>query len=155
MIKAIFKTTSIALIFAAASFTSCQSSTQKTDAADAKVQEEKKELQTAKDEAAIAQKAANAEALKAFKAEIDVKIENNEKQIAELKAKAKSSKKKMDAAYVESIDALEQKNTALKNKLNTYENNAQSDWESFKREFSHDMDQLGAALKDLTVNNKK
>lgn len=155
MIKAIFKTTSIALIFAAASFTSCQSSTQKTDAADAKVQDAKKELQTAKDDASDAQKAANAEAYRSFKADIDVKIQDNEKQIADLKASIKNSKKKMDAAYVESVDALEQKNAALKSKLNTYENNAQSDWKSFKREFNHDMDQLGSALKDITVNNKK
>jgi hypothetical protein len=61
----------------------------------------------------------------------------------------------MDATYIASIDALEQKNAALKSKLNTYENNAQSDWESFKREFNHDMDQLGNSLRDLTVNNKK
>ena len=32
---------------------------------------------------------------------------------------------------------------------------SQSDWESFKREFSHDMDGLGQAINDLTVNNKK
>lgn len=155
MIKAIFKTTSIALIFAAASFTSCQSSTQKTDAADAKVQDAKKELQAAKEDASDAQKAANAEAYRAFKADIDVKIQNNEKQIADLKTSIKNSKKKMDAAYVESVEDLERKNAALKSKLNTFENNAQSDWESFKREFNHDMDQLGSALKDITVNNKK
>ena len=31
----------------------------------------------------------------------------------------------------------------------------QSNWESFKREFNHDMDEIGQALKDLTVDNKK
>jgi hypothetical protein len=31
----------------------------------------------------------------------------------------------------------------------------QTDWEKFKREFNHDMDELGKSLKDLTVNNKK
>jgi hypothetical protein len=38
--------------------------------------------------------------------------------------------------------------------MDTYEKK-QSDWESFKREFNHDMDELGQALKDLTVDNKK
>jgi len=28
------------------------------------------------------------------------------------------------------------------------------EWETFKREFNHDMDELGKALKDLTVDNK-
>jgi DNA-directed RNA polymerase subunit N (RpoN/RPB10) len=31
---------------------------------------------------------------------------------------------------------------------------SQSDWEAFKREFNHDMEELGKALKDLTVDNK-
>jgi hypothetical protein len=29
------------------------------------------------------------------------------------------------------------------------------DWESFKREFNHDVDELGQALKDLTVDNEQ
>ena len=51
------------------------------------------------------------------------------------------------------IDALEERNETLKNKISDYENN-QTDWESFKREFNSDMSELGNALKDLTVNNK-
>ena len=61
----------------------------------------------------------------------------------------------MDAKYVESVDALEQKNKDLKNRMDAYGANTQSDWDSFKREFNHDMDALGQAFKDLTVNNKK
>jgi hypothetical protein len=49
---------------------------------------------------------------------------------------------------------LEQKNASLKTKIENYENN-QTDWQSFKREFNADMSQLGKALKDLTVDNKK
>lgn len=36
-----------------------------------------------------------------------------------------------------------------------YYEKSQSDWETFKREYNHDMDELGNALKDLTVDNKK
>jgi phage-related minor tail protein len=31
----------------------------------------------------------------------------------------------------------------------------QSDLESFKQEYNHDMEELGEALKDFRVNNKK
>jgi predicted nucleic acid-binding Zn-ribbon protein len=154
MIKTILKTTSIALLIATSTFTSCQSNTAKTEAADQKVQDAKKELDDAKMKADAAQKTANAEEWNAFKADIEVKIQNNESEITALKAKMKSSKKKMDAAYVKSVDDLEMKNKALKEKINAYSNDTKSDWASFKREFNHDMDELGSALKDLTVNNK-
>jgi hypothetical protein len=32
---------------------------------------------------------------------------------------------------------------------------SQSNWESFKREFNHDMDEIGKSLEDLTVDNKR
>ncbi len=155
MIKTILKTTSIALLIATTTFTSCQSNTPKTEAADQKVQDAKKELDDAKMKADAAQKTANDAEWTAFKADIEVKIQNNESEITALKAKMKSSKKKMDAAYVKSVDELEMKNKALKEKMNAYGNDTKADWESFKREFNHDMDELGSALKDLTVNNKK
>jgi hypothetical protein len=42
----------------------------------------------------------------------------------------------------------------MKARIDAYDK-SQSDWESFKREFTHDMEGLGQALNDLTVNNKK
>jgi hypothetical protein len=62
--------------------------------------------------------------------------------------------KTFDKSYSKSIDALEEKNMALKTRIIDYENN-QTDWESFKREFSSDAEGVAKALKDLTVNNKK
>jgi len=50
---------------------------------------------------------------------------------------------------------LRKKNKRLKEKLDSYKNDADSDWHSFKREFNHDMDELGHSLKDFTVDNKK
>jgi uncharacterized protein YeaO (DUF488 family) len=38
--------------------------------------------------------------------------------------------------------------------MDAYEK-TQSDWEEFKREYNHDMEELGAALKDFRVNNRK
>ncbi|MBK6283604.1 MAG: hypothetical protein IPF54_14015 [Draconibacterium sp.] len=48
---------------------------------------------------------------------------------------------------------LEQKNNILRAKIESYESN-QTDWESFKREFNHDMEELGMAFKDLTSDNE-
>lgn len=61
--------------------------------------------------------------------------------------------KTLDPLYKSRIDALELKNQELKSRLEAYEKN-QSNWETFKREFNHDMDELGVALADFTVDNK-
>ncbi len=135
--------------------TSCQSSAQKADNAQTKVEDAKADLKDAqKDANAAAQKAANAEEWKAFKNETEIKIKDNETLVAELKAKKKSTGKALDATYIKSIEALEQRNKDLNARLVAYDK-GQSDWESFKREFNHDMDELGQAFKDLSVNNKK
>ncbi len=156
MIKEILKSTAVAVIFAGVFFSSCQSSAEKSDTADAKVQDAKEDLKEAQKDANIAaQKAVEAEEWKVFKADTELKIKNNETIIADLKAKMKVTGKKLDAVYAKSIDDLEQKNKDLKNRMDVYGNNTQSDWNAFKREFNHDMDELGKALKDLTVNNKK
>ncbi len=153
MKKQIF-TLAIATLIGGTIFTSCQSSAQKQDAAEEKVQDAKEDLKEArKDANAEAQKAATADEWKTFRNESQEKIQANEKHIAELKVKMNKPGKLLDAAYAKKIDSLEEKNKDLKRRMDAYEKD-QSDWESFKREFNHDMDELGNALKDLTVDNK-
>jgi chromosome segregation ATPase len=136
-------------------FTGCQSSTQKQEAAQAKVKDARQDLNEAQKNAnEVAQKAATAEEWKTFKRESELKIKNNEIRIAELKIKLKNPGEIFDALYENKIIKLEQQNKDVKAKLEAYEK-SQSNWESFKREFNHDMDELGKALKDLTVNNTK
>ena len=155
MKKVIFICTLITTIFAGMIFTSCESSTQKVEDAQANVEEAKKDLKEARQDAvAVAQKTADAEAWKTFKSESELKIRGNETRIAELKEKMKTSGKTLDEVITKKIDQLEQKNKDLKAKMVAYEKE-QSDWESFKREFNHDMDELGKALKEFTINNKQ
>ena len=78
----------------------------------------------------------------------------NESRIKELRKAMNKPGNNFDASYAKSIDALEEKNTTLKNRIISYENN-QTDWESFKREFNSDIEGLAIAFKDLTLNNKK
>ena len=100
------------------------------------------------------QKAADEKEWMDFKTASEVKIKENETRITELKAEMTKSGKKLDAAYEKKIVAEEEKNKALETRMTAY-HTGQRDWAEFKREFNHDMDELGQALKDLTVNNKK
>jgi len=89
----------------------------------------------------------------AFKLESDNKIAENEKIIAELKAKAKMDGDAAKQEFEKELAALEQKNQSLKEKMSYYKDEGSKEWESFKVEFDRDMDNLGKALKDLTKNN--
>jgi F0F1-type ATP synthase membrane subunit b/b' len=158
MKKTTFSTFTVASMMAfmtAISMTSCDSAATKSDKADAKVEGAKDDLKDAQKEASTAAtKAANEAEWQAFKAETQVRMDANDAAIAELKTNMKKAGKKVDAAYTETIEKLQQKNKDFKAKMDNYETQ-KSDWASFKTEFNHDMDELGNALKDLTVNNKK
>lgn len=127
---------------------SCKPATKEENEASEKAQEANKELIDVK-------KAATAEEWKAFKNSGDSLIIKNEEKIAELRIKMKNTGKSIDAKYDKNIEILEQKNKDLKVKMETYKNDTNEDWQSFKREFNHDTDEIGQALKDLTVDNKK
>ncbi len=132
----------------------CQSNEEKKAAAEENVSEAKEELREVKTEAnQDAAKQANAEDWKAFKTDAELKIKENDSRIAEHREKMKKSGKTMDAMHEKKIANLEEKNRELQRKLDNYDT-SQSNWESFKTEFNHDMDELGKAFKDLTVDNK-
>jgi len=100
-------------------------------------------------------KADSAADFKAFKKDAETKISENQKKIAELKAKKSSDDKKVKEKYDKNILALEKKNNELKKKIEGCTNTKTSKWSSFKREFNHDMDELGHAIKDIGVDNTK
>jgi outer membrane murein-binding lipoprotein Lpp len=155
MKKIIYTLTFTIAVSAALLLNGCVSGTDKTDAARENVKDAKEELKTAeKDSGTAAVKTADAEEWKAFKAESELKIDNNKIRIDELKLKMKSSGTVQDELYKKSIDSLDMKNNELKNRMYKYET-GKTDWESFKSEFNHDMEGLGKSLKDFTVINKK
>ena len=133
----------------------CQSSDQKVEDAKDKVKDANQNMKQVQNDANIdEQKKANAEAWRMLRNEWEAKIKNNEIVIADLKVQLKKSGKNYDAAYEKSINDLERRNKDMIARIDA-DDKSQSDWESFKREFSHDMDGLGQALNDMTVNNKK
>jgi hypothetical protein len=42
----------------------------------------------------------------------------------------------------------------MKNKLNSYKDDGNDKWKTFKMEFNKEMDDLGKSIKDLTTKDK-
>lgn len=147
-------TLSAAFFLASLTLVGCSSSTDKVEEAQENVGEAQTELKDAKEDAqAASAEQANEEEWKAYKEHAEMNIAANEAAIADLKKAMNKPGKVFDKMYAQRIDALEQRNADLKSRINTYEKN-EGNWASFKREFSHDMDELGQSLKDFAVNNK-
>ena len=104
-------------------FTGYESSTQKKEDAQVKVQIAKQDLNAAqKDTNAVVQKVATAKEWKTFnKSQFELKIKANEKRITELIVKIKKPAELFDALYVEKIANLEKENSSLKARLEAYE----------------------------------
>ncbi len=151
MKKSIF----ILAIMSGALFASCKSNSEKKADAVENVVEANKDLNNVTEEINTDNVTKeNDSEWQTFKMEAYKSIANNEIRITELQKAVKKPGNTFDEAYRKSIEILLDKNIALKNKISNYENN-QTDWTSFKREFNSDMNELGQAFKDLTVNNKK
>lgn len=154
MKKSIFALASI-MVFAGTIVTSCKPKTAEEQESQEKVEDAKDNLAAAKDSLSVARREATDEEWIAFKNASDSTIIANDMKIAALKLKIKNTGNKIDSSYQKSIYVIEQRNKNLKLKMDAYKNDVNSDWQSFKREFKHDTDEIGQALKDLTVDNKE
>ncbi len=90
-----------------------------------------------------------------YRKESSEKIAANEKSIAEFNERISNEKAEARVAYKKKIADLEKKNTDMKKRLDDYKTDSKDDWQKFKAEFNHDMDELGNAFRDLTVKNVK
>lgn len=136
-------------------FLGCQSNEKKLDNSREEVHEAEQELNQAQQEVAKeTKKEVVNEEWNAYKFEALEKINKNEIRIAELKVKKAKKGELLDPLYEKRIENLELKNAELAAKIDKYESE-QSDWEKFKREFNHDMDELGNALQDFDKDNAK
>ena len=80
-------------------------------------------------------------------------IAANDQIIADLKATIQHDKKAAKADYKSKVSALEQKNAEMKKKMKDYRQDGKDKWQAFKTEFTHDMDELGKAFKDLHASS--
>ncbi len=117
-----------------------------------KVENAKQDLKEAKVELRQ-EKADSVNDYMAFKAESDARIEANEVAIAAYKSHLKISNKPLQKADQKIIDELEQRNIDMRKKIDLYQENGKDKWAAFKTEFNNDMDNLGQALKNITVKN--
>ena len=90
-----------------------------------------------------------------YKTETAEKIAANDLIIKDFNDRIASQKKDAKVEYKQKVASLEQKNTDMKKKMDDYKLEGKENWEKFKTEFNHDMDELGKAFKDLTVKNVK
>ncbi|HEX8515487.1 MAG TPA: hypothetical protein VF868_04750 [Bacteroidia bacterium] len=119
--------------------TSCQTKEQKLENAQENVAEANEDLRNAQRE---------------FREDSENRLRENDRDFETYRSDIKNEKEDVRVEYERRIDSLEQKNKALRVKLNQdYDNNDK--WESFKREFNHDMDELKTSLKDMRKNNVK
>lgn len=121
---------------------------------DKKVDEAKKDVKKAEIELTEAKKDSAAD-YQSFKKEAELKIADNKLKIAELKLKKADENKETREKYNKKVQALEQKNNNLQNKLDNSANVKTSMWNSFKREFRSDMDDFGQSFKNIGIDNAK
>ena len=90
-----------------------------------------------------------------YKVETAKEIAANDLSIAEFNARISKEKKETLVEYKKKIAELNQKNSDMKLKMANYKAEGKDQWEAFKTEYNHDMEELGKAFKDLSVKNVK
>lgn len=88
-----------------------------------------------------------------YRKSTDALILNNEAKIVDLRAETELKKNENKKEVQEKITELEAKNNELRLKMFNYQANGKNKWEKFKKEFSHDMDELGNSLKNFSINS--
>lgn len=141
----------ITSFFVGTMVTSCNSTTSKVGEAEKKVETAEENL----NEANLNLNQAKLDSIIQWKRVTVLKIDTNDKNILVLKSKISSQKEDNKSKYEKKIAQLEKKNVDLKKKLDEFNEEKQTDWEAFKAEFNHDMDELNEAFKDLTIQNLK
>jgi chromosome segregation ATPase len=144
----------VTVCMAGTMLTGCQSSAKKTDKNQDSLQGIKKDAADVKNDLKEMNKDLISD-FQQFKKESEEKIISFENTIAEFKAKIATENKADKAKYDKEIARLEQQNSDLKKKLDDYKDDGKDQWKAFKTEFDRDMDELGKAFKDLTVDNVK
>lgn len=93
----------------------------------------------------------SAEDYRIFKKDAETSIADNKKTILELKVKKANDTK--DEKYDKRVLALERTNNDLEYRINHSHTTKSMAWTTFKREFMHDLNGLGDAIKNVGVNN--
>ena len=134
-------------LIACTAFISCTSPAKKVENAQENVEDANKALEKANQEYLAD--------IEKYRVETNEKIIANEKSLLEFKIQVANEKKEVKAEYNRKIAELEAKNANMKRNMDEYKPDGKDNWENFKLEFNRDMNELGDALRDLTVKNNK
>lgn len=137
----------ICTFMSAAIFTSCNSPAEKVENAEENVTEANKELDEANEKYLLD--------IETFKIETAAKIDTNEKTINAFEALSDEKKKAASVDYKNKIAELKGKNLELKIKMENYNAEGSTQWESFKSDFNRDMMDLVRSLNEFTINRTK
>lgn len=129
------------------SLTSCDNTAQNVADAKSEVKEANMDLEKANKE--------HEAEVEKFRKEAAEKIAENEKSIAEFKARKAADKKIATDDYNKKLEALEHKNSDMKKQMDDYKFTSEEKWELFKTEFSNGLSEIGKAFTDLTASNDK
>src|SRR6188508_2923098 len=105
-----------------------------------KMEDAKEKFGEAKDEMVEGTKEEVAKEYADFKASMEAQIETNNRKIEVLESKISDQSDATKEAYKAKIQDLKDKNAALKIRIQDYKTEQNNNWESFKREYKHDMD---------------
>ena len=84
-----------------------------------------------------------------YKKHTEEKLLDNEKSLALYKGKIASEKIENRAKFQKEWAALAKRNEQMKQKLENYSEEKDGKWETFKKKFDYDMDELGKSFKEL------
>ena len=145
MKKSIFKITFLGLIVAA-TVTSCNSSSEKVENAKADVVDANVNLNKAIQD--------SINEYKKFKTASEMRIDENEKKIAELKEQIKAEKAETRSMKETVLTELAIKNAKLKASIAEYKEAGKDKWDAFKVNLNQQMDDVGKSISAMANKNK-
>lgn len=90
-----------------------------------------------------------------YRAEVDARLAENDKQIAEIRANIKTQKAAIRTKMNQDLDVLMKKNEDFKIEMKKQKDGAYSSWERFKQDFNSNLDNLGKSISEMAENNRK
>lgn len=150
LMKNKFLVLSASAFIAGAILTGCNSPTEKVQKAEEQVDQANKELEQAKKD--LEEYRADSARYMEIAAR---QIAANQQRIAQLREELSKPGKKAQETISEQIDELEKRNNEIREKVAAYRYVRKEQWESFKKELDHDINELGDALRDFTIDNRK
>lgn len=127
----------VILLFAVSVFNGCETKNENIEDAKQNVKDSKQELKDAQ--------AQYEREWQQFKSDVELKIRNNDKKIAEFK----QAPRKFRTQYEKEVLVLEQKNIELRKKLAEYRYEGKDSWETFKDGFNREVDVVITGLNDI------